>query len=370
MTTSTRVLFLCSLLSTAGSTCCLPSAQAEPAKSRPGMLIGVSLAGPEFGTHLTEFSNQNPGVFGQEYTFPTEKTIEYFSKAGVDLIRLPFRWERIQPTLGAELDSQYLRRIKKVTRAAFDNGMFVVLDLHNYGRYRLLKNGLARDYVIEERVSGEIPVSQEHFAGLWRRLALEFRGDKSVVGYGLMNEPHDMGNSDWKSISQSAVDAIRKYDRETALVVAGDDWSSAERFPEANGQHAWIRDPANHVVYEAHCYFDSDGSGKYENSFQAEQHADSDLRGRGVERVKPFLTWCHRNHVRGLIGEYGTPGDSQWRNVTKEFLEACQKSQVGVCYWAAGEWWGDYSLSIQPKSSSSTAPQLRWLQEVKSKSPK
>ena len=43
-----------------------------------------------------------------------------------------------------------------------------------------------------------------------------------VIIFGLMNEPHDMGQSSWKSISQTSVDAIRKIDKWTTLLVAGD----------------------------------------------------------------------------------------------------------------------------------------------------
>ena len=333
--------------------------------SRP-ILLGVSLAGPEFGVERSTFSNAAPGRYGQDYTFPRADTVEYFSKAGVDLIRLPFRWERIQPKLNGELDKKYLDRIKKVTRTALENNAFVILDLHNYGRYHKQVDGMPCECVIDQSVHGEVHVSRHHFADLWKRLALEFRGANSVVGYGLMNEPHDMGSSNWKEISQLAVDVIRKIDRETAIVVSGDEWASAERFAEINGDKPWIRDPANHVVYEAHCYFDQDGSGKYSQSYDAELTTDQDLSQRGAERVAPFLNWCRRNRVRGLIGEFGTPDDSRWGKVTLGFLKACQEAQVGVCYWAAGEWWGDYPLSIQPRDNG-VASQLRWLQSTKNR---
>lgn len=352
------------LLSFLGSTCCVENTQADRTKQLP-LLTGVSLAGPEFGTHLPEFSNEQPGELGKDYVFPRPQTVKYFADAGIRLIRLPLTWERIQPRLGGELDPAYLAEAKKVLRAAQEHNAIVIIDLHNYGRYRLSENGTAREYVIDQEVAGRRPVSQTHFADLWKRLTIELRSERAVAGYGLMNEPHDMGKSNWKEISQRAVDAIRKIDRHTAIVVSGDDWSSAERFSKANGDKPWIRDPANHIVYEAHCYFDKDGSGKYRQSFAAEAKADPEIANRGVKRAQPFLDWCQRNAVRGLIGEFGTPADQSWREVTQRFLKSCNQAQVGVCYWAAGEWWGDYLLSIQPnEDSKSIAPQLRWLQDV------
>lgn len=340
------------------------SVQTVNARERANVLTGISLAGAEFGTDKPEFSNTQPGRVNKAYTFPTARTIEYFARAGTQLIRIPFRWERIQPTPGGELDAEYLRGLKTVCKAAADANVFVLLDVHNYGRYRLNRQGSVREWIIDQQVHGVTPVNRRHFADLWRRLANEFHDDHAVVAYGLMNEPHDMGSSNWKEISQLAVDAIRQIDEKTAIAVCGDDWASAERFEEANGPKPWIDDPSNCVVYEAHCYFDEDGSGKYKRTFEEELSQDAKLRDRGVDRVEPFLRWCGRNHVRGFVGEYGSPRESGWRTVTERFLDACNASNVGVCYWAAGEWWGDYPLSVQPHDVFTTTPQLEWLQRL------
>lgn len=335
-----------------------PTVRAPRTKKLP---VGVSLAGAEFGCESPDFSNENPGQLGVDYTFPESETIKYFTKAGVNVLRIPFRWERIQPKLGQPLDRQHVSELRKLSKFARRHRTTLVLDLHNYGRYRLAGVG---DCVIDQSVNGDVPVTRKHFADLWSRLALEFRHDRSVVGFALMNEPHDMGGSDWKQISQVAVDAIRKSDRKTNIFICGDDWGSAERFEKANGAKAWIKDPANRTIYEAHCYFDLDGSGKYQNSFGTENAGDATIADRGVSRIEPFLKWCRRNGVRGFVGEYGTPRDNGWRQVTLQFLQVCKDANVGVCYWAAGEWWGDYPLSVQPKNSL-IAPQLSWLLRIR-----
>lgn len=336
-----------------------PPARLPRTKKLP---VGVSLAGAEFGCESSEFSNENPGRLGVDYTFPESDTIQYFSKAGVNVLRIPFRWERIQPRLGQRLDRQHVQELRKLASLARRHRTSLVFDLHNYGRYRLAG---FEDCVIDQKVNGSVPVTREHFADLWSRIALEFRHDRSIVGYALMNEPHDMGGSDWKKISQSAVDAIRKTDRKTNIFVCGNDWGSAERFEKANGREAWIRDPANRTIYEAHCYFDQDGSGKYTQSFDAEKAYDLNIADRGVSRVMPFLDWCRRNNVRGFVGEYGTTRENGWKQVTLQFLQECKASNVGVCYWAAGEWWGKYPLSVQPGSSRVVPPQLSWLLQVR-----
>jgi len=367
---SRRAFCSCAVHGFAAAGCCLRLPRARGAgRSLPGLAMrgGVSLAGAEFGAEQPGFCNTNPGTFGQDYIYPDRATIEYFATCGLGLLRLPFRWERLQPKLGQALDRAELGRIRQVVSWAADCGARVVLDTHNYGRYRMSLLGRPRSVVIDEKIQGAVPLSREHFADYWRRIAQEFASHEAVVGLGLMNEPHDMGQSDWKAISQVAVEAIRTVNRAAYVVVAGGGWSSAQRFTEINGPAAWINDPANRVWYEAHCYFDADGSGKYRRSYADELRDDPQLPQRGVKRLQVFVDWCQRNQAQGFLGEFGIPGESEgWREVLVRALESLQDTNTLACYWAAGQWWGDYPLSVQPRDDMRRpAPQLddlrRWL---------
>lgn len=53
-------------------------------------LSGVNLAGAEFG------GNSIPGVFGTDYIYPLEEEVDYFVGKGMNVFRIPFRWERLQ----------------------------------------------------------------------------------------------------------------------------------------------------------------------------------------------------------------------------------------------------------------------------------
>jgi hypothetical protein len=53
------------------------------------------------------------------------------------------------------------------------------------------------------------------------------------------------------------------------VVVGGYEWSGATGW-SARHPHAWITDPSNNVRYEAHQYFDEDGSGSYAQSYATE----------------------------------------------------------------------------------------------------
>jgi endoglucanase len=76
----------------------------------------------------------------------------------MNLIRLPFLWERLQRSLNAPLDTNELARIETVVGFAAERGIIVLLDPHNSARYNGNLIG-----------SSEVPVSA--FADFWRRIA-------------------------------------------------------------------------------------------------------------------------------------------------------------------------------------------------------
>ena len=327
-------------------------------------LRGINLAGAEFGHEKPGFSCATPGVYGKDWTYPGESTVAYFARHGLRLFRLPFRWERLQPALGCDFDPAEQRRLARFLDLARSYECRVILDLHNYGRYALPTSGTTREFIVDELSGDRAPVTSADFADLWQRLATVFKDHRALHGYGLMNEPHDMGASDWKAMSQTAVDAIRAVDLGTAIYVSGLEWSKSYRWSEANGPSAWIRDPSGNVVYEAHCYFDEDGSGRYQVSFQDELRRDLRLLDRGVARLEDFAQWCARNGVRGFLGEYGVPRDEpRWHEALTRFLARIDELGMESACWAAGEWWGDYPLSVQPGhafvSDSPLLPRLK-----------
>jgi endoglucanase len=81
--------------------------------------------------------------------------------------------------------------------------------------------------------------------------------------------------------------------------------------------------------------------------------------------LRVFLDWCRRNGVPGLLGEFGIPGhDAGWQIVMRKALAELPGTEVAACYWAAGEWWHDYALSLQPSDDfGQPAPQLAVLKE-------
>ncbi len=317
-------------------------------------LRGVNLSGAEFGqTNL-------PGVFNTDYTYNSEASFRYFAAKNLGLIRLPVRWERLQPVLGGPLDAQNLALLKQDIAWAAAHGALVSIDVHNYGRYGIEENGQLNSYIIDNVYSGAIRVSRNDLADFWVKMSGEFQNEAAVYAYDLMNEPHDMGTAEWKAISQAVLSAIRANGDGKLIMVPGDNWSGAYSWIQIHGASSWVNDPMNNYMYEAHQYFDSDNSGSYAISYDVELAKNPNLAAVGATRLSPFITWCRNNSVRGYLGEYGIPNsDPRWMTVLDNFLASLDAAGFPGTYWAAGEWWGDYALSVQPRNDFTVdRPQL------------
>lgn len=318
------------------------------------MPFGVNLAGAEFYHKKMD----GDGRLNRDYHYPTTRELDYWQSKDLRLIRLPFKWDRIQRTVGDTLYRAEVEVIRNLLREADKRDMSILIDMHNYGR---------RNYEGKYRIIGDT-LAPQHFAQVWAAIARELKDEPGLFGYGLCNEPHDMlPHCPWDSIAQVAIDSIRVYDRHTAIVVGGNEWSSAMRWQEVSDMLKDLRDPADNLIFEAHCYFDSDASGIYRNGYD-EEGAYPTI---GIDRARPFVEWLKRNHKRGLVGEYGVPADDQrWLDCLDLFLDYLSKNGVGGTYWAAGARWNKYILGIHPEEDyTKDKPQVAIMQKYASLQP-
>jgi endoglucanase len=167
-----------------------------------------------------------------------------------------------------------LGRVQRALDYARQAKLRVILDLHNYGSFAL---GEAAGSKTQPRrlVLGSTELPIDALADLWTRLAEATRDDPVVIGYDVMNEPvtlaakGEAGARLWEQASQAAVGAIRRAGSTATIAVAG----YAQTAPAQWGTlhpRAWISDPLNRVIYEAHTYFDKDSSGHYAASYADE----------------------------------------------------------------------------------------------------
>jgi endoglucanase len=200
-------------------------------------------------------------------------------------------------------------------------------------------------------------VTSADLADLWTRLSGRFRAAPALYAYDLVNEP--IHARDWHATARAVVAAIRAGGDRTLIVVAGSRWESAGSYGGDNGPSAWVDDPAGNLRYSAHLYFDHDNSGTYALSYHEELAKDADLEHVGSRRLAVFTAWCAANHVRGIVGEFGVPADPRWQTALEDFYRGLDAAGCDGTWWAAGEWWGGYGLSVCPRDHfTADAPQL------------
>jgi len=328
-----------------------PSDGSGPADARDGggpptlqgFFPGTNLSGAEFG------SDRLPGVLGTDYIYPPHSDVDYFAGKGFRMLRIPFLWERMQPTLDQALDPAQLALLQDLVTYATSRGAYALIDPHNYARYR--------GAVVGSTGAGA-PTSAQ-FGSFWGRLAPVFATDPRVV-FGLMNEPHDMATELWLADANAAIAAIRAAGASNVIFVPGNAWT---------GAHSWtdnyygtpnstvmlgVQDPIHNVIYEVHQYFDADFSGT---------HPDCTSTTIGSQSLAAFTQWMKDHSVRGFLGEFGSADNPTCAAALDDMLSFIDRNRdvwVGWTWWAAGPWWGNYMFSIEP-ANGQDKPQLATL---------
>jgi len=321
--------------------------------------FGVNLSGMEWGTNL-------PGTAGSDYFIPTAAEFTYYSSFGLKLFRIPFLWERMQPTLGGALDPTYLGYLDQVVAAAAQAGVSVYIDCHNYARYDLANPSASSSTSDTTMViTHSKGPTQAQYNNLWTQLATHYASNATVWGYDIMNEPHTLGSAKWPAIVQSVVNAIRTVDTTHVIIVEGDHWSQGYRWPTLPNSTglAAVVDPANNLLFEAHQYFDSNESGQYAStSFTGNTPIDTpNTVNSGVKLITPFVNWINANNLRGMVGEFGIPNNAtvgdqtNWNTFLGNFLAYLQTNCILGTYWAGGPAWGNnYVASCEPLNNNYT----------------
>ena len=114
--------------------------------------------------------------------FPNSCDLLYFAEAGVNAVRLPFKWDYLQNFVGQDIPINwatggYGAQMIKLTNAWTEKNYTVILSMYDRMRYSYCAIG-----------ASDCWVSQERFAAAWNQIATQFVNNSRVV-FGLMNNP-------------------------------------------------------------------------------------------------------------------------------------------------------------------------------------
>lgn len=305
------------------------------------------MRGVNFGGLTHEAWSQPPAPPAYDY---------YLRQKKMNVVRLNFTWEWIQPRLQAALDPERARAIDEAISRAASAGAYVILEFHNFGRRTV--DGVAQ--IIGEAAG----CSTADFADAWARMAQRWGRNQRVV-FGLMNEPHDQSTEVLLVVSNAAIAAIRRAGAINLIMVSGNDWNSMA-WQTGSDNQKWmlrIQDEENNFCFDVHHYFDDWSAGQTPN-----------VREDSLASMAAFTAWAKAHRMRAFCGEFGCSVNKRGVDACRDLLrhiEANQDVFIGWAWWGAGgPWQPDYVFLLDPYASvtSPTNPDpagaVSWAQPV------
>jgi endoglucanase len=298
--------------------------------------VGVDLSGLEFGNNIF------PGVLNYDYVEPTHAEIDYYASEGMNVIRLPFDWERVQPVMNGPLDQNYLSLMDDVVSYAASKGITVDLALGSYGFYY-------------GQPIGSAAVPDSAFANVWSQLATHYASTPNVM-FGLMGEPAQQTPTQWLAAANDAIGAIRAAGATQEILVPGTDYDGGESW-ESSGNAAvmgGVVDPDMNFAYEIHQYLDANSSGQSMSVVSPEI---------GVDRLTEVTEWAQTIGAKLFLAEFGSTSAAASLTANQNMLNyMAQNTNVwqAAVEWGGGPWWGSYGFATDPVNGVTT-PQVDML---------
>lgn len=283
-----------------------------------------------------------PGTPNFDYPTARESDFAFFATKGIRNIRLPIKWERLQPTINGDFDTTYLGFIDQAVTYAKNHGMTIMLDVHNYG-------GRSVDGVYRKFGTPELPDSA--FADLWLKIATYYLNEPGMEFYDLMNEPNTMPTLYvWTTAAQAAITAIRAAGFNGYIHVEAGGFSGAHDWISSGSAAAFrtLTDPQNKLIAHCHQYLDSDNSGT----------GDTAVTGKGSTVLVNATNYARTYGIKMFIGEYGIANTQSMYTegaAMLDYMNANSDVWIGRAVWAGGPAWPDsYIKKVEP--AGFTAP--------------
>jgi endoglucanase len=339
---------------------------------------GVNLSGAEFGAVPTP---GNLGAYGSAYTYPTAAEVNYYMHKGMNVFRLPFRWERMQPTELGALSTAELARMDTFVNYATAQGATVIIEPHNFQRYYPDPNNFQQS--AQGLVGSAVPDAA--LVDFWTKLGGHYKDNGRVI-INLMNEPTTLPTEQLVATTNQVIAGIRSTGATNIIHVPGNAYTGAHSWtqnwygtPNSVGMLGVV-DPAKNIVFEVHQYFDFNSSGTASSSSTNPQigtASNPNNTNIGVERLTAFTNWLRTNDLRGFLGEFALPNDrfgdgskttgsavnrpriaDETLNAALNYIAANDDVWEGWAWWGGGPWWnsGSYMFGLGPSNNDYTDP--------------
>ena len=146
----------------------------------------------------------------------TRKDFERIKSLGCDVIRMPINLHAM--TNGEPdyiLDPLFLAFLDEAATWAEELQLHLILDNHTF-----------------DPAANTDPAIGPVLVKVWTQMAEHYKNRSEYIYYEVLNEPHGITDTQWSTIQQSVIDAIRTVDTDHYIVVGGAGWNSYNNLDE------------------------------------------------------------------------------------------------------------------------------------------
>ena len=316
----------------------------------PAQIVNAIKVGWNLGNSLDCYDNTFTKVstetsWGNVKT--TEEMIKTVKNSGFNAIRIPVTWGEHTDDDNI-IDTEWLDRVKEVVDYAYNNNMFVILNMHH------------DDYIwfnpTEEEYSGD----SERLKSIWKQISEKFADYGDRLLFEGMNEPRTIDSElEWQGGTPEERAVINKYEQDFINTVRSTGGNNENRTLVitsygASAETSALDDIAipddKNIIVSVHYYapwkfsegiditFTDDGRKELDNKF-------AELKEKFVDKGIPVI-----------IGEFGcvNASESTVRNEYYNYYISSAKTNGIKCFvWDNGKASGESSFGILNRSSLS-----------------
>jgi endoglucanase len=232
--------------------------------------------------------------------FLTEADIAFIRQCGANVVRLALNYRHF------ERDDEPFRyvesgfvRLERALEWCARHDLYVILDLHAVQGWQ--STDWHCDNASGHSVFWEHPHFQDRFVALWEEFARRYKGNATIAGYDVMNEPlsHTLSQPHWDAINRvyrRVVGAIRAIDPDHIIFLEGDVFGS-----RGDGLEAPF---ADNLAYEGHSYSPTGfGPGPYPGTING-KYWDRKEMGQSFLRHQ-MAKYTQKHNLPLWMGEFG-----------------------------------------------------------------
>lgn len=260
-----------------------------------------------------------PGAWGVNIQTGFFKVIR---SAGFNTVRIPVRFSAHSGENSPyQIDPVFLSEVDRNVHAALDDGLSVILDLHNFDE-------LMRD-----------PVGQRtRYLVIWQQLSEHYQTAPPALYFELLNEPNQQMNGVfWNDLLKDAILLIRQKNPQRVILIGGPVLNSIAGLDELK------LPPDDHLAAIFHFYepfeFTHQGAAWVQGSSHwiGKSWTGSDDEKKLIsDRLEQAARWSQKNQIPIVMDEFGaiTQADVQSRVKWTAFVaQKAEEFKIGWVYW-------------------------------------